>query len=275
MLKPIYLPTLVICLLYIIGRYVFIRTERKTLIWGFLGIILSIGSILGYCEMNYKKYGEFTLSKIKLNNTLANIVISKAYLFGQDEELITVVEEMVYYNLYPIVFTLNNEFVDKYKDAYKKFPKNLEPSQNAEGILKLPDSYNYSETKLNAFVKHSSLSKNYIYYIIKSIIKIFFHFYIVTMVVIFELLRLIWVYFKFKQYLWVQFFCTLTIISFFFVIAIGGINDWDRLIIPSVPAIFVTFVIFLDFICSGSTDFTSKSSLSVDEMNHNSPKIVQ
>jgi hypothetical protein len=251
MLKPIYLPALAICLLFILGRYLFIRTERKTLIWGFIGIVLSIGSIAGYCGMNYRQYGEFTLSKIKLNNSLANITYCKAYLLGQDEELIKIVNKIVEnpsFYIYDVVFTLNNEFIDKYKETYKNIPKNLEPSLNAESVLKYEDSFNYSDARLNSFVKHSSLSIPYIFYITKQVIKVFLFFDIVTLIVFFELLRFIMVHNRFKKFLWVQFFCTLFIISFFCTIGIGGIDDWKRLVLPVVPLIFATFTIFFSFI---------------------------
>jgi len=250
MLKPTYLIVLCLMFLFFTGRFIFRKNERKILYWGMSGLIIATSGVLGYCEMNKRQNGEFTLSKIALNNSLANIVISGAYKYGGDEELISLVDSTRQETYYVAIYLLNNEWMDDYKISNEKFPKNLPPTWDMEFCLGIPDIDNNSYARLNKFVKKSQYTKLYFKYIGKRFIDMFLYSELLSFVILFELIMMLLLFFKHKKILWTPFFCILFIMGQFITIVIGGIGDWDRLIYPVYPFILLVFSFFIDMIWS-------------------------
>ena len=116
--------------------------------------------------LNKQINNEFALSKIALNNSISNIAKSGAYKLGRDSELISIVDKtknIGYFKYYTTVFTINNEFIDKFKiynqnKALKIYP----PTGDIEFCLKIPDTKNFSAFRINKFVNNSQKSKIFI-----------------------------------------------------------------------------------------------------------------
>ena len=250
MLKPTYLIVLCIMFLFFTGRFIFRKNERRILYWGMSGLIIATSGVLGYCEMNKKQNGDYTLSKIALNNSLANIVISGAYKYGGDEELISIIDSTKQRSYYLSAFLLNNEFINNYKISNKKFPKNLPPTWDMEGCINTPDVDNYSYARLNKFVKQCEYTKLYFKYISKQFINAFLYYDLLWFVIIFELIMMFLLFLEYKKILWTPVLCILFIIGQFITVVIGGIGDWDRLILPTYPFILLVFSFFIDMIWS-------------------------
>ncbi len=111
-------------------RFIFVREERKILSCGLLGLIISIAGGLGYCKMNDRHNGQFVLSNIYLNNSLAHIAASRAYRQGGDEEFIDIIDATRHEGYYTSTFLINNDVLYSYSSYNKKFPQYLPPTDD-------------------------------------------------------------------------------------------------------------------------------------------------
>ena len=120
MLKPVFLYLFVIVPLFFLFNKVKFRRYKT--------FILSCILVIGYCFLNKYQNGEFTISKISLNNSLANVIVSNSYLNGKDKELINIIDTAKTnkgkFGIYPAVFYLNNEWIHLYKKNELEFKKN-------------------------------------------------------------------------------------------------------------------------------------------------------
>ena len=269
MLKPTYLIALCIIFLFFITRFLYYKNERKILYWGMSGLFIAVLGVFGYSAMNKKCNGEFTLSKISLNNSLTNIVISGAYKYGGDEELISIVDSTKQDGSYVSVFMLNNQCVDSYKVANEKFPENLVPSGDMEFCMSIPDTDNYSHERLNKFVKQSQYTKSYFKYVAKRLVYIFSTYNILlSLGLLFHSIMIFLLFLKYKKIYWILSFSILFIVGQLFTIAVGAIGDWGRLILPIYPFIILIFSSFVDLMVF------SREKL-VDTMQENSQNLSQ
>jgi hypothetical protein len=253
MLKPTYLILLCLVLIFFIVRFIFFRQEKTILYWGIFGWFIAAVGVLGYCEMNKKYNGEFVLSKTTLNNNLANIVISGAYKQGEDKELITLIDTTKQSGYYFSAFIVNNECIDNYKLCYNKFPKYLMPMGDMTFVSSIPNTVNYSSERIILFVKKSQHSIIYTKYIFNQVINIIMYDKILSLILILQSIAIIFVFFRHKKVAWIHILSVLFIVGQFFTIAlgaIGAIDEWGRLLIPSYPFIILIIASFVRIIIS-------------------------
>lgn len=242
MLKPVYLITFLIVPVFFIFRIIF-RTDRKRLlIWGFAGWIVAISGLLGYCEMNKTHNGEFVLTKVTLNNSLANVIISGAYKNGDDKEFIAIIDSTKQKGFYYPILYLNNEYSDYYKSSVKLFPKYLTANEDMNFYMNTPDIKNYPYARLKSFINKSQHTTTYISYIFGQFIDMLSTYIYLILIILIEIAGIIYAYKKHKSFRWILSICIFFVLSQFVTISVGGIDDWKRLIIPSYP--FVMLIIF-------------------------------
>ncbi len=259
MLKPTYLILLLIIFIFLIARIILFRAEKKVLYWGILSWFMAVLGVFGYCEMNSIYNGEFVLSKIALNNSLANVVLSGAYLQGEDKDLIALIDSTKGQNIYTCVFLLNNESSDKYKLSNSKFPSYLPPTKNLIFCSSIPDIENYSSQRLHQFVKKSQYTAKYLNYIIKRFVRVLTTYKILFIFIFSELLFILFAFLKQKKIAWSLVFSIIFVLGQFATIVIGGIEHWGRLLIPSYPMfILITATFFSMIISSLDRDRISK-----------------
>jgi hypothetical protein len=247
MLKPVYILLLAVSAVFFAARFLLVGKERKTLSCGILGLTLAIMGTVAYCGMNKKYNGEFTISKIALNNTLANIVISGAYRSSVDEEFKSIIEETKKNSFYTAVFTLNNEWIDQYKESYKLTPSDLDKTPDAYSCLEVPNTVNFSKDRIDKFVNESVRTKAYIRYMLKQFARFVMYYQLLSMIILAELILLIMVFFKYRKLAWGLFFSILFVIGQYFTISFGGIDNWSRLLLPSFPFILYIFTQFFNY----------------------------
>lgn len=250
MLKPTYLILLLIIFIFLIARLILFREEKRILYWGMLSWFIAVSGVLGYCEMNSRFNGEFVLSKIALNNSLANVVLSGAYLHGEDKELIALIDSSKSQSIYTTVFLLNNESSDEYKLSNSKFPSNLPPTKNLIFCSSIPDIENYSSDRLHQFVKKSQYTSTYMEYIIKRFIRVLTSYKILFIFIVGELLFILYAFIKEKKIAWSLVFSILFVLGQFATIVIGGIEHWGRLLIPSYSMFIIITATFFSIIIS-------------------------
>jgi len=167
MLKPTYLILIFVLLLFCLCRFLLLRDERKILYWGLLGLSVASAGVLGYCTMNYKHNGQFVLSNIALNNTIAHLSISGAYECGNDDEFTAIIDRTRHINYYAAPFTINNHFTDNYRLCYQRFPKGLPPTEDMIFCSNVPDTVNYPPERIKRFIRNSRCTTVYVNYMIK------------------------------------------------------------------------------------------------------------
>jgi hypothetical protein len=256
MLKPNFLILIAILFLFIFIRYVFKKEERSIISHAAYSWIFSIICLIGYCYLNKKINNEFTLSKISLNNSISNIAKSGAYKLGRDRELIAIVDKTKnkgYYKYYTTVFTINNEFIDKFKlHNQTKILKKYPPTGDIEFCLKIPDTINYSTDRISKFINYSQKTKTFFTFVFKRLIDIIIYKPVLFCIILIQLIYNILIIRKRKKIEWISFVVISLILSQYLTIAINGINDWERLLLPSYPLIAFVYAYF---------GFTLKKSL--------------
>ena len=245
MLKPVYLVALFVGLLFLLIRFVLIREERKVLYWGLLGWLTAVAGVWGYCEMNRKYNGYFTLSKIELNNSIANIVISGAYKYGGDKALIEAIDTTKQKGFYTSVYFLNNEYTDDYTQRSKDFPAELLPTDDMKFYAGIPNIINYSHERTSLFVQHSQHTMVYFKYILARTKDIFLDYLGILLVVLIEVVIFTYTFIKQRKLAWGESLCILFVLVQFVTIILGGIDDIDRLLIPAYPFMIILIGTFL------------------------------
>ena len=251
MLKPTYLILIFVVLLFLVFRFIFSREERKILYWGLFGLFVSAAGVLGYCEINNRHNGQFVLSNIYLNNSLAHISYSGAYQYGQDEEFIAIIDTTRLKGYYTTPFTINNDFIDKYRDYNRRFPQYLPPTDDMLACLNMPDIPNYPPERIKRFVMNSQFTTVYFNYMLNRVFDIVIGAY-GNLFILFVLQSIIIIiaFVKYKKIAWAQSFCILFVLGQFFSIAIGGLDDIDRCLIPAYPFIIQIAASFLGILAS-------------------------
>jgi hypothetical protein len=237
MLKPTYLILLGVIFVFFVVRFLLLRDERKILYFGLLGWFIALLGVLGYCEMNHRCNGEFVLSNILLNNTLAHISYSGAYRDGEDKEFIAIIDATGHQGFYTAPFILNNGYIDNYARCYKKFPKYLPPTGDMLYCSSIPDIVNYSSARIRQFVKKSKHTMIYRKYMISRTMDIILAYGNFFILFILESMIIICAFFQYKKIAWAPSLCILFVVGQFFTIIIGGVDNLDRLLIPSYPFI--------------------------------------
>lgn len=278
LLKPIYLTLLPIILTFLIIRFFLFKDEKRVIIWGFFGCAITIIGIIGYCSLNYNFNRQFALTEVSLNNSLANVIISGSYIYGEDKEIIEIIEKSKHMGFYTSVYLINNSFIDNYKILNINFQKSIEKynilkynqigQSEIDYVTKVPDEVNYPITRIKKFVKNSQLSSTYLKYIVKDR----FLLMVYTYKILYSLLfcSFVYLFFSFlrkeKNNKWVLSFVCLFILSQLLTISISGIFHWNRLLIPSYPFIIImyTHIIYI-VISSMVTKFRKSKIISLDK----------
>lgn len=250
MLKPTYLILICVVLLFFIFRFIVFCEERKILYWGFLGLFITVTGVLGYCELNKKSNGQFVLSNIYLNNSLAHIAASGAYRQGGDEEFIAIIDGTRHEGYYKSTFLINNHVVDNYPYYYNRFPQYLPPTDDMLFCLSIPHTAYHSPERINQFVKKSQCTTIYFKYMLQRAVDIILAYGNLFVLFMLQSLIITYAFVKHNKIAWAQSFFILFVLGQFLTITIGGLDDIDRCLIPAYPFIMQIAASFTAIIIS-------------------------
>lgn len=250
MLKPTYLILLLVILLFLLCRFVFLREERRILYWGLLGVMISSAGVLGYCELNKRHNGQFVLSNIPLNNAIVRISQSGAYQYGGDTEFIAIVDANRHLGYYAAPFIINNDVIDRYSISSRRFPPSLPPTEDMLFCMSIKDIANYPPERIKRFVKNSQNTMIYFQYMVNRVKDITLAYGSIFILFALQFLIVAGVFMKYKKIAWAQAFCILFVLGQFFSIAIAGLDDMDRHLIPSYPFIIQIAASFMAVLIS-------------------------
>jgi hypothetical protein len=201
--------------------------------------------VLGYCSLNLRKNNYYGLSTISINNQLANIIINGAYVNGEDSELIDVINKSLLEkkSVYQIVFTLNTMTIPQ--DYVQNYPSFLSPSvhqaisENGKG---------YAMERLAKFIKKSNLSLIYFKNMLYRTKSFLLAYKKIAIVSLFSFIIIFIKYFKTNKIPMMITFMVFAIWLNIASIILFSINEWERLILPSMPLIILVYVYFIDLV---------------------------
>jgi len=251
MLKPTYLILVFVVFFFLLGRFFLFDNRREIFLGGLLGLSITVVGLLGYCGMNQKFNGQFVLSNIALNNSLAHITISGAYQYGGDDELIAIIDKTRHINYYAAPFSINNHFIDTYTVAYRNFPKYLPPTEDMIFCSSMPDTINYPPERIKRFIRNAQCTTIYFNYMMKRALNMIVAAYgNLFLLLTLQLVLVAGVFVKYKKIAWAQAFCILLVLGQFFSIWLVGLDDMDRHLIPSYPFLMQIGASFLSVVIS-------------------------
>lgn len=253
MLKPIFLYVFLLSTIYAILKTIRNKINTAPVLFTLLLLWLTTYS---FVKLNEQKNGYFGLTTITVNNSLANIINSGSYTSSNDNEILKVINESVNKNenVYVTVFMLNAQTSPRtYLNQLPLYTISV-ANQCVASIGK-----GFKIERLNGFIKQCVWTKTYVKYIISRLIR-FILTYKKMMLLSFVLLVLsIYKYFKKRKIPIITCFLILLFMGNMFSIVIGGIEDWERLLLPSLPIIIITYSIFIDNVL----DFYGENKLKV------------
>ena len=246
MTKPTYLILQAVLFVYIIIKKIFYKERNSIFLYASFGWLVSLSGILLFAGANQKYNNEFTVSKIALNNHLANIVLSGTYKLGDDKELISIIDTTYQRGFYSSIFLINNDCIDSYKRCAKRFPGYLKPTHDMIFAKEFQDIDNYSFERIDNFLHKSQYNLKYFKYIFTRLRYIVQTYYYLSIIFFIESLLIFYYFFKQKKIAWGLVFCIAFVGSQFFTLGVGAIYDWNRLLVPSYPFIIILCGVFLN-----------------------------
>jgi hypothetical protein len=236
-----------IFVLFVASAYAIFRLIKGKLGFSFVLFNLFIvwTAIVGFCYINSIKNYHFGLSTISINNSLANVIQSKSYKISDDKEIVNFIDERINRDssIYKIVFLLNSNISPgKFKGVY---PKSMLPLN-----IETPVKSGYSYTRLKQFINSCFYSKEQLNYTLNRFVR-FIGTYKKVSFASLIMLFLTFVRIKNKRDL------PVTLVLFFVLIWLNvimiitwGIEDWERLLLPSFPVIALVYIYLINLILS-------------------------
>lgn len=258
MIKPI-------CLIfYVVMALIWIYRIIKKKDISFLRIIivsyiLSVGLVLGYSQINKIQNNYWGVSSIKHDNDFINVIFSSAYKNIPDQDFVNTVDSTLHKTHYYVVYYLNN-YHDYFKKGFDIFPLEYSHKRSMTGIESIPSNeLGYSLSNIQSYIKEAMLTKEYINYTSKKLIRFldakigFVNGMFVYFLILGSLCYLVFSYIKRKSLDESMIFHLLVICGLLGVFIIGGVMDGTihRVLIPFQPFIILLSFSLLDKVWAG------------------------
>ena len=244
LLKPVFIYLLLISSIYAIYSVFKVKQSRVFSI----GVLISSWMIiLIFCFLNKYKNQHFGLSTISINNSLANVIQSGSYKNSNDKQIVNYIDNNYVPDsgIYDIVFKLNTNIdCQKYANSYPSIMLPINVVSSTQGGYDIP--------RLNNFVNSCFYTKDQLKYFTNRFLRFVSSYKKISFITLF-LLILIFIHYKIKNKIPVFVVFLLGLVwSNAMIIIVMGIEDWERLFLPSFPIIAVLYVyvanLIIDFI---------------------------
>jgi len=258
MIKPICLIFFVVMAL-IWGFRIIIKKDYSLIRIVIVSYIMSVGLVLGYSQINKIQNNYWGVSSIKHDNDFINVIFSDAYKNIPDQDFVNTVDSTLHKTHYYVVYYLNN-YHDYFKKGFDIFPLEYSHKRSMTGIESIPSNeLGYSLSNIQSYIKQAMLTKEYLVYTSKKIIRfwnvkigfvkgVFVYFLMVS-----NLFCLVYVYIKRKYLDEFGLFNFLVISGLLCVFVISGVMDGTihRVLIPFQPFIILLLFSLLDKVWAG------------------------
>ena len=252
MLRPsfIYLPVLIT--LFWLLRLMISKRDRKICLSGLAASVVVVLLIAGYSNLNEKNNGFNGISVVSNHNEMAVIAEAGIYMNGNDPEISESVKDNLILQqkgpgnaVGPI--DINARFGP---DRVHKFIVNCIKNQPLAYAWHIASRLNDLQTT-NIFTDYATHKLGFLAFRIENIEYLAFcvTFNFLYFLIVFDLIVIISTRIRRKLTPWFKIVLWLLIVFQIAVAIMGGYNEYQRLILPAMPALIILLFSYIDWIC--------------------------
>ncbi|MBE6428138.1 MAG: hypothetical protein E7028_06085 [Planctomycetaceae bacterium] len=235
MLRPVFIYLLPLLSAFWLLRFFICPRDRQYSISGILTILLVISGLFGYAKMNLKNHQCYTISTTALNNHFIIIFQTDYYLRSSDAEILEYISNSPL-NCKASKYILFNDLIER-----------------------------FGYDRIKCFI-HTTIKDNLFDFAVFNIKRMWwekdiYFFTPLYFLIAFEFLIMLCLGIYFKQFPWFHGILFFNIFTYLFVMYFGGIDCYERLIIPVMPIAILQLARHVDLfatINSGNTENTIK-----------------
>ena len=252
MLRPsfIYLPVLITG--FWVLRLIISKRDRKICVSGLAASVVVILLIAGYSRLNETNNGFNGISTVSNHNEMAVIAEAGIYMNGDDPEI----SEAVKSNLILQQKGPGNEVgsidIDaRFRpDRVHKFIVNCIKNQPRAYAWHIASKLNDLQTT-NIFTNYATHEPGFLAFRIENIEYLVFcvTFNFLYFLIVFDLIIIISTWVRRRLTPWFKIVLWLLIVFQVGVAVMGGYNEYQRLILPAMPALIIVLFSYIDWIC--------------------------
>jgi hypothetical protein len=235
LLKPAFINVYVLNLLFVLY---FCSKHIKQLLIISAYVLSSMIFLRFYSSVNCRQNKYHGLSTVTVNNNFANIVNSGAYKNGHDESIKNQIIKKVTDNIYEIVFCIVPQ---PRRELVKGCPNQV---SNIYSNISAGNGLNIGYDRINLFVRQSMLTKEHFKYLWDRLYRMISSYKKILILSFILMVISLKKFFQEKKEPLVMIFIICSIWSNMFVIVVGGIEDWERLLMPSFPLFIILYAFF-------------------------------
>lgn len=240
LLKPALIYVLFLVTIYVLYKIFSIKAIR----WSLLFVLSSAWIIvIMYCYLNKQKNNYYGLSTIGINNSLANVILSNAYKDGDDSDINKFIDSNYQKDsgIYSIVLKLSPNYNPH--DYLSSYPKTMLPY-----VLDHKNVSGFEAPRLKNYITSCFYTKKQFIYTIDRAIRFLRTYKKLSALSSFIMFLFIMRIRNFKRLPVKLVFIFSMIWLNALMIIIWGIEDWERLLLPSFPIIALLYIYFIDLI---------------------------
>jgi hypothetical protein len=252
MLRPsfIYLPLLIT--LFWVLRLVISKRDRKICLSGLAASVVVVLLMAGYSNLNEKNNGFNGISVVSNHNQIAVIAEAGIYMNGNDPEMSEAVKGNLILQqkgpgngLQPI--DIDSRFAP---DRVHKFIINCIKNEPKAYAWHIASKLNDLQTT-NIFTNYATHKLGFLAFRTENVEYLVFcvTFNFLYFLIVFDLIVIISTWIRSKQAPWFKIVLWLLIVFQIAVAIMGGYNEYQRLILPAMPALIILLFSYIDWIC--------------------------
>ena len=220
MLRPAFLILLPLLAGFWITRLILSSSDRIKSLTGVVALALICALLAGYCELNRRNHGNFTISSVSVYNQLDILINTNLYKKGDNPEIIA--------------------FIDSMEREGGGFQTAIQ--------TELINKFGFDNVK--SFVS-TTIKENFISYLVMSVKRMYwemgeYHFelYYIAGAIDFVLIIVFWI--TFRSVPWSRLVAWLFFFTMLFGVFYGAQNAFSRLLLPVVPIFYIILTRYID-----------------------------
>lgn len=232
MLRPAFLILLPLLAGFWIARLIFSSSDRLKSLTGFVALTFMGAMLAGYCELNRRNHGYFTISSVSVYNQIDILINTNLYKKGDNPEIISLIDSMDREGD-PFQSTIRGELIKKFGfDNLKSF---------------------VSKTIKDNFISYLILTFKRMYWEMNV-----YHFglYYITIAIDFILIVSFWI--LFRTFPWLRLTAWLFFFSMLFISYFAVQNAYPRLMLPVMPIFYIMVARYIDMTIGALTQKRSE-----------------
>ena len=226
MLRPAFLILLPLLAGFWIARLILSSSDRLKSLTGIVALAFIVVLLAGYCELNRRNHGNFTISSVGVYNQLDILINTGLYKKGDNPEIISLIDSM-----------------DREDGGFQTAIQ-----------TELINKFGFDDVK--SFVS-KTVKGNFISYLVSSVKRMYwemgeYHFelYYIAGAIDFALILVFWIIFRSVP--WTRLVAWLFFYTMLFGVFYGAQNAYTRLLLPVIPIYYIILARYVDLFVSAS-----------------------